>query len=171
MLDGFLVIESWSADAQIFSVRLVPDHFEEGLSDPVVTISVTELQNSAECEAALSLRKGELIVDLEASDGAVAVHAEQDCEPLWLRGSEVSVSRGPYSLADLFGILRQKDQELDRCNEQLRVCRATLEGTEGLVCELIRRAEIKRDLTSRDSAWLDREIGILRRVRQRIRER
>jgi hypothetical protein len=171
MLDGFFAIESWSTDAQIFSVRLVPDHFEEELSEPVVTISVTDLQNRAECEAALLLRKVELIVDLEASDCTAAIHAEQDSEPLLLRGSKVSVIRGPYSFPDLLAIIRQKDQELDQCHEQLRIYRTTLESTEGLLSELIRRAEIKRDLTSRNSAWLDRELGVLQRVLQRIRER
>jgi hypothetical protein len=34
----------------------------------------------------------------------------------------------------------------------LRAYRAALDGTEGFLSELIRRAEIKRDLTSRDSA-------------------
>lgn len=171
MLDGFFFIESWSTAAQVFSVRLVPDHFEEGLADPVVTISVTELQNSTECAAALLLRKNELIVALEASDSAAAIHAEQDDEPVWLHGSKVSVTRGPYSLADILAILRQKDQQLDQYHEQVRIYRTTLAGTENLVCELIRRAEIKRDLTSRDSAWLDREVGVLQRVLQRIRER
>src|SRR5262245_43067557 len=50
MLDGFFVIESWQTDSRNLLVRLVPDHFEDGLVDPVVTIAVTELQDPVECE-------------------------------------------------------------------------------------------------------------------------
>jgi hypothetical protein len=171
MLDGFFVIESWSCDAEILSVRLVPDHFEEGLADPVVTISVAEVQNYAECEAALLRRKGELITALEVSDGLAAIYAESDREPASLRGSKVSVTRGPYSFDDILRIIRQKDEELNRCHEQLRALRVKIDGTESFVSELIRRAEIKRDRTSRDSARLGLEVDALQRVLQRIRER
>jgi len=61
------------------------------------------------------------------------------------------VTRGPYSAEDLSRIIQQKDAELSRCHEQLRVYRSIIEGTEEFVSELIRRAEIKRELTSRNS--------------------
>jgi hypothetical protein len=171
MLDGFFVIDSWRTDSEIFSVRLVPDHFEEGLADPVMTICVTGLQGSMECEAALQLRKDELIVDLEVSDTGAAIYAEQDNEPVWLRGSHVSATRGPYMIDDLHRILRQKEEEIRLYHEQLHDYRARVERAESFMSELIRRAEIKRDMTSRDSAWLDREVDVLQRVLQRIRER
>ena len=153
------------------TVRLVPDHFESGLRDPVVTVAVTEVQDQVECEAALLRRKGELIVDLKLSEGAVAIFAEHDEEPASLRGSAVSASRGPYSVEDLILIIEQKDEELSRCYEQIRSSRSIIDGTEGFVSELIRRAQTKRELSSRDSAPLDLELDVLHRVLQRIRER
>jgi hypothetical protein len=171
MLDGFFVIESWRTDAKHLAVRLVPDHFEEGLVDPVVTISVAEPQDPVECEAALLQRKSELIVALEVSEGLAAVYAEHDDEPASLRGSTVSVTRGPYALEDLRGIIQQKDQELSRSYEQIGIYRSAIDGAESFVSELIRRAEIKRELTSRDSAPLDLEVDVLQRVLHRIRER
>lgn len=171
MLDGFFVIESWRTDAKHLAVRLVPDHFEEGLVDPVVTVSIAGLQNPAECEAALLQRKGEFIVALEVSEGLAAIYSEHDDEPASLRGSTVSVTRGPYSFEDLRGIIQQKDQELSRCYEQIQVYRSAIDGADGFVSELIRRAEIKRELTSRDSAPLDLEVDVLQRVLHRIRER
>jgi hypothetical protein len=171
MLDGFFVIESWRTDSRNLAVRLVPDHFEAGLLNPVVTIAVTEVQDPVGCEAALLRRKGELIIDLEVSEGAAAIFAEHDDEPASLRGSAVSVTRGPYTFEDLSRIIQQKDEELSRCYEQLRIYRSTIDGTKGFVSELIRRAEIKRELTSRDSAPLELEMDVLHRVLQRIRER
>jgi len=171
MLDGFFVIESWHTDARHLAVRLLPDHFEEGLVDPVVTIHVAELNNSIECEAALLQRKSELIVALEVSEGVASVYSEHDDEPASLRGGTVSVTRGPYSFEELRNIIRQKDQELSHCYEQLRVYRSAIDGTEGFVSELIRRADIKRELTSRDSAPLDLEVDVLQRVLHKIRER
>ena len=171
MLDGFFVIESWRTDSRNLAVRLVPDHFEDGLSDPVVTITVTEVQDPVECDAALVRRKGELIVDLEVSEGVAAIFAEHDDEPASLRGSVVAVTRGQYSVEDLGRIIQQKNEELSRCHEQLRIYRATIDGTEGFVSELIRRAEAKRELTSRDSAPLTLEMDVLHRVLRRIRER
>jgi hypothetical protein len=171
MLDAFYVIESWRIDSRSLSVRLVTDHFEEGLSDPVLTIAVTELQDPMGCEAALVRRKAELIVDLRVSEGLAAVFAEHDDEPASLRGSSVNVTRGPYSLEDLRRIIQQKDEELSRCYEQLRDYRSTIDGTYGFVSELIRRAELKRELSSRDSSPLDLELDVLHRVLHRIRDR
>jgi len=171
MLDGFFVIESWRIDSGNLSVRLVPDHFEHGLSDPVVTISVTALQEPVRCEASLARRKDELIVDLEVSEGLAAIFAEHDDEPASLRGTAVVVTRGPYSFEDLCSVIQQKEAELSRCYHQLRVYRSTIDGADGFVSELIRRAEIKRKLTSRDTGSLDLEMDVLRRVLQRIRER
>jgi len=171
MLDGFFVIESWRTSSRNMEVRLVPDHFEDGLADPVMTIAVTEVQDPVECDAALLRRKGELIVDLEVSEGVAAIFAEHDDEPASLRGSVVSVSRGQYSVEDLSRIIQQKNEELSCCHEQLRIYRATIDGTEGFVSELIRRAETKRELTSRDSAPLTLELDVLHRVLRRIRAR
>jgi hypothetical protein len=168
MLEGFYVIESWRTESRNLSVRLVPDHFEEGLSDPVVTIAVAELQDPVGCDVALVRRKGELIVDLEVSEGRAAILAEHDDEPASLRGSAVTMTRGPYSSEDLRRIVQQKDEELSRCCEQIQIYRSTIDGTEKFVSELIRRAEVKRELTSRDSASLDLEMDVLRRVLQRI---
>ncbi len=151
-------------------VRLVPDHFEASLSDPVVTIAINEVQDAQECDLALLRLKGELIVDLEVSEGVATIFAERDDEPASLRGSVVSVTRGPYSAEDLSRIIQQKDAELSRCHEQLRVYRSIIEGTEEFVSELIRRAEIKRELTSRNSAPLTLEMDVLHRVLRRIRE-
>ena len=171
MLDGFFVIDSWRTDSEIFSVRLVPDHFEAGLADPVMTICVTGLLGSMECEAALQLRKDELIVDVEVSETGAAIYAEQDIEPVWLRGNHVSATRGPYSIDDLHRILRQKEQEIRLYDEQLHDYRAQSGACRKFPVRIDRRAEIKRDMTSRDSAWLDREMDVLQRVLQRIRER
>jgi hypothetical protein len=171
MLDGFFIIESWRTDSGSLAVRLVPDHFQHGLSDPVVTIAVTEVQDPLECNATLLRRKGELIVHLEVSQGVAAIFAEHDDEPASLRGSVVSVTRGPYSVEDLSRIIQQKDEELRHCHEQLRIYRSVIDGAEGFVSELIRRAEIKRELTSRDSAPLELEMDVLHRVLRRIRER
>jgi hypothetical protein len=171
MLDGFFVIESWRTDSGNLSVRLVPDHFDDGLSDPVVTITVTELQDPVQCEASLARRKDELIVALEVSEGLAAVFAEHDGEPVSLRGTSVVVTHGSYSFEDLCNVIRQQDKELSRCYDQLRVYRSTIDGADGFVSELIRRAEIKRELTSRDAGPLELEMDVLRRVLQRIRER
>jgi hypothetical protein len=123
-------------------------------------VCVTGLQGSTECEAALQLRKDEFIVDLEASDTEAAIYVEHEDEPLRLRGNHVSATRGPYSIDDLHRILRHKGEEIHHYHEQLRDYRARVE-----------RAEIKRGMTSRDSVWLDREMDVLQRVLQRIRER
>lgn len=171
MLDGFFVIESWRTDSRNMEVRLVPDHFEPSLLDPVVTIAIAEVQDPQECDAALFCRKGQLIVDLEVSEGVAAIFAEHDDQPASLRGSVVSVTRGPYSFEELSRIIQQKDEELNHCHEQLRIHRSIIDGTEGLVSELIRRAETKRELTSRDSAPLELEVDVLHRVLRRIRER
>jgi hypothetical protein len=171
MLDGFFVIEFWRLDAGSLVVCLVPDHFSDELADPVVTVRITELQDPEACEAALLKRKGELIVALEVSEGLAAIYAEYDDEPASLRGATVSVTRGPYSFEHLRGIIQHKEQELRRCYEQLQVCRSTIDSTESFVCELIRRAEIKRELSSRDTASLDLEVTVLQRVLRRIRAR
>jgi len=171
MLDGFFVIESWRTDFGNMVVRLVPDHFEDGFEDPVVTIAVTEVLDPVECAAALLRRKGELIVDLEVSEGVAATFAEHDDEPASLRGSVVSVTRGQYSVEDLSRVIQQMNEELSRCHERLRIYRSTIDVTDGFVSELIRRAETKRQLTSRDSAPLDLEMDVLHRVLRRIRER
>jgi hypothetical protein len=171
MLDGFYVIDSWKSDSDGFSIRLVPDHFEEGQTEPVVTIVVIGLQNPAECEENLQRRKGELIVGLEASESVAAIYAEYDDEPVWLRGVTVSVARDPYALDDIRAFIRAKDEQLNQCHEQLRTYRAALDDTERFIAELIRRAEIKRNLTSGHSGWLDREVDVLQRVLRRVRER
>ena len=171
MLDGFFVIDSWRADSSHLEIRLVSDHFDAGVREPVLTIAVTALTDPAECEAALLRRKGELIVGLEVYEKHAAIYSEHDDEPALFRGSAVAVTRSPYSSEDFLGIIRQKDEELSVCYEQFGAWRSTIDGAAAFVSELIRRAEIKRGLTSRDSAPLDLEVDVLHRVLQRIRER
>jgi hypothetical protein len=170
MLDGWFFIDSWHSDAERLVVRLVPDHFQPGLTDPVVTIVIIDLQDAAVSESALQLRKHDCIVDLQLSEGLAALWGEADDEPASLRGSSVSVSRGSYSVSDFERIIRHKDQQLERCYAQVRELGLTVQRTEHFVFELIRRAEAKRQLTSRDPAALDLELDVLRRVLHRIQE-
>jgi hypothetical protein len=142
----------------------------QGIREPGAAPAARITTNPAECEAALLLRKEELIVGLEVSEGQAAIYAEYDDEPALLRGGAVLVTHGSYSSQDLHRILRQKDEELTRCYKQLRDYRSSIGDIEGLVSELIRRAEIKRTLTSRGTSHLDREMEALKRVLHRIRE-
>jgi hypothetical protein len=164
MLQGSFVIESWQSSSGELVVRLMPGHWDAGHNDPVVTIHVAQLQNPTESEAGLLHRKDEFIVALDVSEDCAIIHAECDIEPLCLRGGSVSVTRGPYSANDVSAILED-------CHEQLRKYRSAIADAESFIAELIRRAEIKRDLSSRDGTALELEVDVLRRVLHKLRER
>lgn len=171
MLDGFFFIESWRMESEDLFVRLVPDHYEVRVSEPVVVVVVNRPETPQALDAALAQRKDDRIVDLQVTDDAVTLYAEFDDEPACLRGGAVSVSRGPYSVADLQRIIGYKDDELSRNYETLRLYQATIDGTRNLVSELIRRAEAKREATTRDQERYKHEVDVLRRILHRIQER
>lgn len=82
----------------------------------------------------------------------------------------MSVSRGPYSVSGIERILREKEEQLTRCHQELLEHRSIIAGTERFIFELIRRAEDKRQLTSRDSSALDLELDVLHRVLRRLQD-
>jgi hypothetical protein len=171
MLDGLFVIESWRMDSAELEVRLVPDHFGPSFSEPVVVVLVSEPESPQVLEVALARRKGELIVDLQVTENEAAIYAEFDEEPASLRGSVVSVTRSAYSVADLQRIIGHQEEELCRSSEIMRAYRATIDGMQVLVAESIRRAEIKRESTSRDPERYNHEIDGLRRILQWVQQR
>jgi hypothetical protein len=170
-----LALESWyivdevtHANSQLV-VRLVPDHFNSEIVEPVVTISITEPADAKTALQSLTRFQEDFVIDLKLSSTVIELWGEYDDDPTVVKGEAVSFLRSSYSIDQLLGTVRSLEAELNSWQAENVKLRNKANAVEGYVIDLLHRAEAKKSLTTRNPTTEDAQIDVLQRLLNRIR--
>lgn len=171
-----LALESWytlgdiSGDETALRIRLLPDFFDAGIAEPVVTLTIVTPVNFVESKAALERFREDFVNDIAVSEGEVELWSEYDDEPTRISGQSAVWTLSAYSHAELLAVIASIKAELDASQTESKVLRRRLQSIEDYSVELLHRAEAKRSLTNRATTAIDAKIEILGRVLARFRD-
>ena len=170
-----LQLESWyvvervaKIDGQLVA-RLVPDHFNSEIVDPVVTISITNPTNEETAFQSFTRFQEDFVLDLKVSPNAIEIWGEYDDVPIVVEGEEVSFLRSPYATDQFQAAVLALEAELKSWQADNVKLRNMLNDVEHYVAELLRRAEAKKALTNQNATAEEAQIDVLQRILNRIK--
>ncbi len=157
-----------SASPETLSARFLPDYFLREAA-PALNLTIEHPTDSAVAAVQLErFRNEECVVEISVESGAVALWAEYDEEPTRLLGKRITHSWSAYSAEEALKIASSLQDQLAATQSENAALERNKQELEEFISELLRRAEAKKILTTKNTAATDGQIDALKRVLNRF---
>lgn len=149
-------------------MRFVPDTLVHEEQTPVVEVTIEEAENPERMIEALAKFRDDFVIELDASDQALHLVGEMDCEETVLRGGRVSVRRVAYSAGELLAIAASLHQTANEETLHAFEQSEKLRDIRHFVADLIERAERRLAMSDRANGAIEAQLSALNRVLRRL---
>lgn len=170
-----LTLETWYTLSEIgvdegqLNVRLIPDYFNNEIVDPVITLTVLKPDRHVEFQASLERFRRESVIDIEVSEQVVKLWAEHDDAPTSISGQAASWHRSAYTSTDLMRVVDDMSAQLAISHGEVIALRSKCQDIESYTVELLKRAEAKKNITTRSTVAIDAQMDVLGRILARLK--
>lgn len=169
-LESWYVVDGVEFDGTVLRVRMVPDHYNPELVNPVLELTIQEPADDAAARSSIAKFKDHFVVNVQLSPTVVELWGEFDDVPTIVAGRLVSSARFPYSKDDLVKIALSLEAQVRHWQAANAKLRAAVREVESYAMELSRRAEAKMSLTTRGTAIQEAQIDVLQRLLKKFSE-
>jgi hypothetical protein len=167
-LESWYVLEDVLFGQNEWRIRLIPDHFSSEIVKPVFEVWIKSPTDEAQARVAIARFRTECIVDVQLTATAAELWGEYDDTPVVVAGTSVSFTRSSYNSNDLLRIIQRLEEQLSQWQSENVRLRTQVHEIKGYAADLLRRAEVKKSLTSRSTATEDAQIDVLQRMLNKI---
>ena len=151
-------------------VRFVPGDFVTDSTEPVLVLRLHEPTDRQAAFEVLGKMRDSAIVEYTSTPNSFTALLDSDWEEWTIYGASVEILLEPYSASELFDLAKGLLDQLQAETSSNYAKSRRISEIERFVFELITRADVKKSQSSRSCRIVDRQIDVLTRVLNRIRD-
>jgi hypothetical protein len=164
IFDGFVVLDSSHQEGGLIHLRFVPQFFEVGHTDPVLSIDIRSHVEAGEASGKIAMIRQSCITDICVDPQTLEVWLGNEGHRVIFQGS-VTWSYEAYTLSDY---AKAMERQGHAAGGKIRHLRGILERAISFVDRAIDRAERKEGAGTAGSDRFAKEAQLLRSVRRQL---
>lgn len=164
IFNGFVVLDSSHHEEGLIRLRFLPQFFEAGHTDPVLSIDIRAPVEAGEAPGKIAMIRQSCVTDIRVDPQTLEVWIENEGNRVIFQG-RVTWSYEAYTLSDYAKAMEKQSHAADG---KIRHLRGILDRTISFVDRAIDRAERKEGASTAGSDRFAKEAQLLRSVRRQL---